>query len=78
MRAFGLRGTGVPECHIYFVPTHYAAVGEQGGFSTYSLPIPNDTGLLCNYYYLQAIVVNLNANALGLVTSNGLMCHIGR
>ena len=76
--AFGLRGSGVPECHVYFIPTHYAAVGEQGGFSTYSLPIPNDPGLLCNYFYLQAIVVNLNANALGLVTSNGLMCHIGR
>ena len=77
-RVFGLRGSGVPHCLVYFLPTHYAAVGEQGGFSTYSLPIPNDPGLLCNHFYLQAIVVNLNANALGLVTSNGLMCHIGR
>ena len=73
----GLRGTGVPECQVLFFPIHYAASLGQNGFAHYSLAIPNESRLLCQRFYQQALVIDLNANALGLVTSNGLSCHIG-
>ena len=73
----GLPGTGNPNCLVLVSPISYFASFERNGFSNYSLAIPNDVRLLCQRFYQQAIVVNLSANALGLVTSNGLSCHIG-
>ena len=69
--------TGNPFCLVLVSPTHFAASIEQNGFANYSLAIPNDASLLCQRFYQQALVIDQNANALGLVTSNGLSCHIG-
>ena len=73
----GLFYTGNPACHVLLQPIHYSASIEQNGFANYSLAIPNESLLLCQRFYQQALVIDLNANALGLVTSNGLSCHIG-
>ncbi len=72
-----IEGTGSPLCQVVVLPSHYVASLEQNGFANYSLAIPNDASLLCQRFYQQALVIDLSANALGLVTSNGLSCHIG-
>lgn len=68
-----LASLGAPGCFQLLDTTSAAIVWLSGSpTTTYALPIPNALGLLGLPVYSQSAAMDLAANALGLVTSNGL------
>ncbi|MGE0144954.1 MAG: hypothetical protein AB7I19_16900 [Planctomycetota bacterium] len=61
----------MPGCSLYQDVAIATGGAQAGGTATYSLAIPNDTGLLGLSFYNQVVVVDPAANAFGLTVSNG-------
>jgi hypothetical protein len=61
----------MPGCTLYQDVAIATGGAHVGGTATYSLGIPNDTGLLGLSFYNQVVAVDPAANAFGLTVSNG-------
>ncbi|MCB9887828.1 MAG: hypothetical protein H6838_20250, partial [Planctomycetes bacterium] len=80
--ALDLATMGAPGCSAWVDPASSATVllsnlGAPGLGMNVALPIPNDTGLLGVHIYGQSAWLDSTANALGVITSNGVRLELG-
>jgi hypothetical protein len=75
---FDLTNLGAPGCTLLTgqeIPLVVAT--DVSGSGTLPLPIPNSVALVTTNFYVQAMVIDLKANKLGLVFTNGLKAFVG-
>ena len=72
-----LASLGMPGCHLYTSYDLQWAFAVKNGSGTFSLFIPNSTGLIRSKVYMQSIGIAPGSNAAGILTSNGGEVLIG-
>jgi hypothetical protein len=73
-----LGGIGAPNCQIHVDLLAVAgAATDAAGISRMPLTLPTQAGLVGQTFFVQWLVLDPSANALGLVTSAGAACRIG-
>ena len=72
-----LAAFGMPGCAQYVNSDVTVILVPVGGQSTFNGPIPNDTSLMGVTFYGQSFALSSGANALGLISSNGVRFVIG-
>ena len=73
-----LASAGMPGCSALLEPFDVLGALPNGGTASWSLGVPNDSGLLGLEFYVQTLAVDPVANAFGAVVSNGLRNRVGR
>jgi len=68
---------GMPGCTLHVSIDAAVALGNSGGRAVWPLPIPLEWTLAGHSFYQQALVLDRNANALGLTVSNAGQATIG-
>lgn len=72
-----LESVGAPGCSLYVDMAVGLAIATSGRpTATFALPLPNDLALVGATLNGQAAVVDLSANQLGVVTSNGVWSRL--
>ena len=67
-----LTAGGAPGCFLNINPALSIAFPVTGASANHALPIPNTASLAKQSLHLQSLAIDANANALGMLLSNGL------
>jgi hypothetical protein len=73
-----LAGLGMPGCALLVDPVLTTPMANVRGSAELSLTVPADLALLAVTLFHQGVVADAQANAAGLVVSNGAACTFGR
>jgi hypothetical protein len=68
---------GMPGCNAYVSVDDVAALVNNFGTARWTIPVPNNAGLVGMHVYLQGMVVDPRVNSFGAVVSNAADCVIG-
>ncbi len=67
---------GMPGCTAWAAPEGLAVLPRVGTTATFTLPLPNGTGLIGQDFYLQTLVLDIGWNPFGGVVTNAVECVI--
>lgn len=68
---------GMPNCDLLVSLDHLVPLSTTGSIASWTLNIPSDIGLVGFEFFLQGLILDPGANALGLITSNGIRGKVG-
>lgn len=72
-----LSGLGIPGCNLLAGLDFVAGIPTLGNRGAWIVRIPGDAGLAGQALFVQSLVADPGANALGLTVSNGVEMVIG-
>ena len=78
MLPLDLAPLGAPGCRVFASQEFVQPLVIRSGAATVRVPVPGNPWLLGRSLYVQALAAKPQANALGVVTSNGGRLRIGR